>query len=327
MLDFLKKQWFIGLIALLLVSTIAYFVYDQNKDNLPSKSVGGKDIVFSVAGTDVSTDEVYGQLYQQAGIDVVYMLFERAVIHAAIDTTDVMRTKAEVDIEGVKANFLDYYGEDLYEEYLLDALKTMGYDSLDDLEDYFVFTYKYQEVMNAYVDENLDTIYDAFALEYQPRLISHVLVMMDDPANPTAEETERFEAAKAAWESGLSFEEMVTTYSDDTSNNTLGGNLGYMDATTQFVTEFLNAALALSEEGQVSEWVQTSYGYHLIRLDSFDVEKMKEYQEFYDAIINSDTTVTQTVLWDKAQEIGVDFGGNEELKAEILTYMGITEAE
>ncbi len=327
MLDFLKKQWFIGLIGLLLVSTVVYFVYDQNKDNLPSKSVDGKDIVFSVAGTDVSTDEVYGQLYQQAGIDVVYMLFERAVVHAALDTTDVMRTKAEVDIDGVKANFLDYYGETLYEEYLLDALKTMGYDSLDDLEDYFVFTYKYQQLMNDYVDANLDTLYDAFAETYQPRVISHVLVMMDDPANPTAEETERFEAAKTAWEDGLSFEEMVTTYSDDTSNNALGGNLGYMDSTTQFVTEFLDAALTLSEEGQVSEWVQTSYGYHLIRLDSMSIDTFKEYQEFYDAIINSDTSLTQTVLWDKAQEIGVDFGGNDELKAEILTYMGIEEAE
>lgn len=327
MLEFIKKQWFLSLIAVLLLGTIGFYVYDQNKDNLPSKSVGGKDVVFSVAGTDVTTDEVYDRLYQQTGLDVVYMLFERAVAHAALETTDVMVTKAEVDIEGVKANFSEYYGAEEYEAYLIDALKTMGYSSLDDLEHYFIYTYKLQELLNAYVDENLDTIYDAFALEYQPRLISHVLVMMDDPANPTAEETERFEAAKAAWESGLSFEEMVTTYSDDTSNNTLGGNLGYMDATTQFVTEFLNAALALSEEGQVSEWVQTSYGYHLIRLDSFDVEKMKEYQEFYDAIINSDTTVTQTVLWDKAQEIGVDFGGNEELKAEILTYMGITEAE
>lgn len=327
MLNFLKKQWFLSLIALLLVSTVAYYVYDQNKDNLPSKSVGGKDIVFSVAGSDVSTDDVYAQLYQQAGIDVVYMLFERAVVHASADTTDVMSTKASVDIEGVKSNFLNYYGEATYESYLLDALKSMGYSSLDDLEDYFVYTYKFQDLLNAYVDTNFDTIYPSFESTYQPRIVSHVLVKMDDPNNPTADETARFEAAKAAYASGMSFEEMVTTYSDDTSNNTNGGILGYMDTTTQYESAFLNAALALTEDGSVSEWVQTSYGYHLIRLDSSAVDQLKTYQEFYDAIVGSDATIKPNVVWEQAQAEGVDFGTNEELKAEILSYMGITEAQ
>lgn len=327
MLEFLKKQWFIALIALLLVSTVGYFVYDQNKDNLPSKSVDGKDIVFSVANTDVSTDEVYAQLYQQAGVDIVYMLFERAVVHAALETTDVMITKAEVDIEGVVANFMEYYGESDYESYLIDALKTMGYDSLDDLEDYFVFTYKYQELMNTYVDEHLTEVYDAFYTDYQPRIVSHVLVMMDDPNNPTAEETARFEEAKTAYINGLSFEEMVSTYSDDTSNNTLNGLLGYMDISTQYESAFLSAALALSEEGQISDWVQTSYGFHLIRLDAFNVDALKKEQAFYDAIINNDATIQSNVIWNAAEVVGVDFGDNEELKAEILAYLNIEEAQ
>ena len=38
MLEFIKKQWFLSLIAVLLLGTIGFYVYDQNKDNLPSKS-------------------------------------------------------------------------------------------------------------------------------------------------------------------------------------------------------------------------------------------------------------------------------------------------
>ena len=325
MLEFIKKQWFLSLIAVLLLGTIGFYVYDQNKDNLPSKSVGGKDVVFSVAGTDVTTDEVYDRLYQQTGLDVVYMLFERAVAHAALETTDVMVTKAEVDIEGVKANFSEYYGAEEYEAYLIDALKTMGYSSLDDLEHYFIYTYKLQELLNAYVDENLDTLFADFSVANQPRVVSHVLIMMDDPANPTAEETERFNAAKAAYEAGTTFEDMVSNYSEDTSNNMNKGLLGYVDVNTQFVEPFLSTALSLTEVGQVSEWTQTEYGYHLIRLDATDVETLKEYQEFYTAILSSDPSIQPTIIWNKAKDLGVDFKDNESLREEIIAYLGIEE--
>ena len=65
MLAVIKRQWFVVLVAVLLFATVIYYVYDQNKDNLPSKSVGGKDVVFSVADTDVTTAEFYTQLSNQ----------------------------------------------------------------------------------------------------------------------------------------------------------------------------------------------------------------------------------------------------------------------
>lgn len=325
MLAYMKRQWFLVLIAGLLFATILFYVYDQNKDNLPAKSVGGKDVVFSVAQTDVTTDELYTNLYNQGGLDIIYMLFERGVVHAAVETTDVMKTKAEVDVEGVKTNFSDYYGVDAYETYLVEALKSMGYTKLEDLTDYFIYTYKLQELTNAHIDANMDTLLADFQVTNQPRLVSHALVMMDDPANPTAEETARFEEAKAAYANGMSFEDVVVNYSDDTSNNMIKGSLGYMDVTTQYEENFLNAALALTEAGQVSDWIQTSYGWHLIRVDAMDLESLKEYQEFYTAILSTDPSLQANVIWSKAKELNVDFLGNDELKAEILNYMGIEE--
>ena len=325
MLDFIKKQWFLSLIAALLVGTILYYVYDQNKDNLPAKSVGGKDVVFSVAGTDVTTDEVYQDLYKQYGKQVVYMFFERAVVHASAETTDVMKTKAEVDIAGVKQNFSDYYGADKYESYLLDALKSMGYTSLEDLTDYFTYTYKLQDMLNAYVDEHLDTLYADFSVTNQPRVVSHVLIKMDDPNNPTADEKARFDAAKAALASGTSFEDLVAQYSDDTNTSANKGSLGYMDASTQYEENFLNAALALTQEGQLSDWTQTSYGFHLIRLDSMNIDSLKEHTEFYNAILTANPLIQPSVIWAKAKELNVDFLGDDQLKADIMDYMGVTE--
>lgn len=323
MLAVIKRQWFVVLVAVLLGATIIYYVYDQNKDNLPSKSVGGKDVVFTVADTDVTTDEFYSELYNQYGIQAVYLFFERAVIDASVETTQVIKTKAEVEADNIKASFESYYGTG-YEDYIVEALKSLGYSKIEDLTTYFEYVYKRQEMMNKYIDTNMDTLYPGFAETNKPRVVSHVLVTMADPDNPTADESSRFEAAKAAYANGLSFEEMVTQYSEDTSNNTNKGLLGYVDAKTSFVTEFLSVALALNE-GETSDWVKTQYGYHLIRVDSTQLDSLKEYQEFYSAILSNDTTLELNIIWNKAVELNVNFMGNEELKAELLKYMGIEE--
>lgn len=323
MLAVIKRQWFVVLVAVLLGATVIYYVYDQNKDNLPSKSVGGKDVVFTVADTDVTTDEFYTELYNQYGIQAVYLFFERAIIDASIETTDVIRTKAQVEADNIKASFQSYYGNG-YEAYIVEALKSLGYSKVEDLNTYFEYVFKRQELINKFIDTNMDTIYPGFAETNKPRVVSHVLVTMADPNNPTADETSRFDAAKAAYAGGLSFEEMVTQYSEDTSNNTKKGLLGYVDAKTSFVPEFLTAALSLNE-GETSDWVKTQYGYHLIRIESTQLDKLKEYQEFYSAILANDTTLELNIIWDKAVKLNVDFMGNDDLKAELLKYMGIEE--
>jgi foldase protein PrsA len=323
MLAVIKRQWFVVLVAVLLCAIIVFFVYDQNKDNLPSKSVGGKDVVFTVADTDVTTDEFYSELYKQYGISAVYMFLEKAIVDSSIETTEVITTKAEVDAASVTESFKSYYGTE-YESYLIEALKGLGYSKVEDLNTYFVYVYKRQALMNDYLNANMETLYPAFSEVNTPRVVSHVLVTMADPAAPTADETARFEAAKAAYAGGMSFEEMVTNYSDDTSNNANKGLLGYLDVNTSYVAEFLSTALALNE-GEVSDWVKTEYGYHLIRVDATQLETLKEYQEFYDALLASDTTLEPTIIWAKAQELNVDFMGNDELKAELLSFMGIEE--
>jgi foldase protein PrsA len=323
MIQILKRQWFIVLVAVTLLATLIFYVYDTNKDNLPGRRVNGKDVVFSVGDVNVTTDEFFEKLFAQFGIDAVYMFFDRAVVNAAIADSNVFVTKAEVDAQGVIANFREFYGPS-YETNLLDALRALGYTSLNNLQDYFVYVYKRQELFNAYVDTNLDTLFPNFNAERRPRIVSHVLIRMDDPFNPTADEQARLDAAKQALADGMSFADLARNFSDDTSNNLRGGSLGYVDAQTQFVPEFLIAALA-TPAGELSAWTQTSFGFHLISVDSTDVEDFKAYQEFYEAILNQDPQLQARILWQAAEDLGVDFFGNDDLKAQLKTYMGIED--
>ncbi len=63
---------------------------------------------------------------------------------------------------------------------------------------------------------------------------------------------------------GVSFEEMAKKYSDDAGSARNGGNLG-LARRGVFVREFEEAAFAL-EPGQVSELVQTQFGFHIIKM-------------------------------------------------------------
>ena len=48
MIEVLKKQWFVVLIALIFTSFAIYYIYDTNKGKLPGKSIDGKDVVATI---------------------------------------------------------------------------------------------------------------------------------------------------------------------------------------------------------------------------------------------------------------------------------------
>lgn len=123
-----------------------------------------------------------------------------------------------------------------------------------------------QEIID-YLNENLDTYNDA-------RRSSNLLVS----AASDATDEEKAEAKAKAQEaldkinSGeLSFEDAVEQYSDDTGSKEKQGDVGW-DKLTTFVTEYQDALSAMSVD-QVSDIVETTYGYHIIKCtDYFHVD-------------------------------------------------------
>ena len=99
-----------------------------------------------------------------------------------------------------------------------------------------------------------------------------------------------------------------------------------MDSTTQFVPEFLAAALQLTEEGQLSAWVKTTFGYHIIRLDSLSKEDIVKDEQFLSRMVALFPNAQQQLIWEKGQSLGLTFG-NAEFEQRFIDYFNSLVSE
>ncbi|MEG0176469.1 foldase protein PrsA [Anaerorhabdus sp.] len=323
MKDMFKKYGVVILISAFFIGIIVYFGYDQTKNVIQGKKSNGEDVIFSINNEDVTANEFYDLLYSDLGIQAAYSQFEKAVVNAGVEVTDEMKAEADEYSANIIANFQQQYGTG-YEEQLVTALKSLGYSSASDLNTYMLDGLKKNALMEDYVNANKDAVYTPYAEAKQPRVVSHILVSMADVENPTDEEKAKMDSVNAALAEGKAFTEVATEFSDDTGSAVNGGALGFMDADTQYVPEFLQAALAL-EAGQTSEWIKSQYGYHLIVCDATDYETLATYPDLFTQLTTFAPETQPKAVWAKAQELGVDFKENAELKAALLEYMGISE--
>ena len=110
--------------------------------------------------------------------------------------------------------------------------------------------------------------------------ISHILVQYgdQDTTKKTKEAAlEKINMVAQKIKDGETFENMANKYSEDTTSNTLGGDIGYISK-GQLVKEFEDVAFTL-EVGQVSAVVETSYGFHLIKVTDKKDSAIKTFDE------------------------------------------------
>jgi foldase protein PrsA len=320
MQDFFKRFWFIIIVSTLFAFAIGYFIYDQTKDVLRGKKIDGNDIVFEINGQFITADEFYNELFDEIGISAAYALIERAVVEQKGELTADIISEARIQADSTINSFKEYYGDD-HERILRQALNAVGYQNINELKDYFAHLFMLDELTTKYLFDNEEEYILPFLTSNKPRKVSHILIAMDDPNNPTEEEQNRWDSAIEALASGTSFEEVAKDFSDDTASAVNNGALGYMDANTNFVPEFLNAALALDANNNLSEWVKTTYGYHIIRLDTADLDDLRDEDGFKSALISSNAAAQQKMIWESAKSLGIDFHDNDTLYQQLENYI------
>jgi parvulin-like peptidyl-prolyl isomerase len=134
-----------------------------------------------------------------------------------------------------------------------------------------------REVTNgvSITDEAAKKFYDSsptnFDIPEQVK-VAHILIGTTDPLNPQvplsaeqkAAKKKLAEDVKAKADKGEDFAKLVNEYSDDTASKSKGGEYTF-PRHSRMVPEFEAAAFSL-KTNQISDLVETQYGYHIIKL-------------------------------------------------------------
>lgn len=132
-------------------------------------------------------------------------------------------------------------------------------------------------------DEQLQAYYKDHPEKIQlpeKRNVRHILIMSPQESDATAAEAAKtkMEGLLAQIKQGADFAELAKTHSEDPGSADRGGELGFFQR-GDMVPEFEAAAFALTKEGDLSEIVKTSYGYHLLQLVAVEAAKTPSFAE------------------------------------------------
>jgi peptidyl-prolyl cis-trans isomerase D len=141
-------------------------------------------------------------------------------------------------------------------------------------------------------DEEVREYYEQRQQQYateEERRVSHILIEFD-----TENAKEKAEEALAELEQGADFAEVAQTYSDDTFSAEQGGDLDWVEA-GMMDEDFDAAVFELENIGDLSEIVETSFGYHIIKLTDLREGTVTPFSEVEDE-------VRQQLLAEKAED-------------------------
>jgi len=339
--DFLKKYWFVGLLAVLALIFVGLYSADAYKNReiyIQSKDVDGQSVVYSIDGKYKTADDMFDELYAyyDEGASAAYMAYQRAVLDQAYQTTDDITTLATSYAYNLVSNNTESDIDDL--------IKPYGFiNGSDDAVAFCTFYIKQNQLLTDYFTENYDELVKQTVDETNPRVIFHILVKVADvteetdengnvshTANPTEDEQAKLDKVLAALEAGTDFQTVAYENSDDGSA-TNGGYLGICDTTfapdsdssEKYVQEFYDCAMSLAD-GEVSDVITTTYGYHIIYNYGGDTQTLLTDSDFIGKLTDLYPVSPLQAIVEKADGLG--FVVNDEgLKKFIETALAESE--
>lgn len=275
---------------ILILLSFCTVLFSQNLVDGIAVIVGREIILRSEIEQYVQNYILQNKIDVQAHPDIVNKL--RAKTIQSLIEQKLMLTQAEKDTVTIDPEVLDQRvderikylvgrvgSEDALEKAFRSNMKKIKKDTRQIMQEQLLVEkvrqlhFKDVKLSRREVEDFYKTYKDSLPTQNESVTISHILknVRASDAAYKKA--YEKISAIKEKLESGESFEELAKKYSQDPASAKQGGDLGFTSR-GDFVPEYEEAAFAL-KEGEVSDIVQTQFGYHLIKLIERRGEKIR----------------------------------------------------
>ncbi|WP_258102825.1 peptidylprolyl isomerase [Marinoscillum sp. MHG1-6] len=123
---------------------------------------------------------------------------------------------------------------------------------------------------------------------------SHILIQWEDNSiEAKAAAKEEAESIIKKIKAGEDFAQLAAQNSDDRSNSMTGGSLGWFGENGNFVEEFKDAAFGFNGTGLLPAPVETSFGYHIIRIDEPKTKTLYKIAKIEKEIFAGDETLNE----------------------------------
>ncbi len=263
--EVMKQNIIISLlvIACLLMIIILMVVIKGHEAKLKD----GKEIIASIDGKDITSEELFDALKKQNGTNALINTIDDFIVNKEIEDTDAAKKYAEAQIATLKQQY-ESIGYDFST-----VLASNGYENEDQLKTDIISDYKKNKVVEKYLSDNLtdDEINAYYDKEIHGKISSKHILIQPDTTNATTEEekTTAEEAAKTKAQEviqklndGAAWSDLVKEYSADTASVADDGLIEFEKG--DVVDEFYQASITLNDNEYTKEPVKSTYGYHII---------------------------------------------------------------
>ncbi|SDH55837.1 peptidylprolyl isomerase/foldase protein PrsA [Alteribacillus persepolensis] len=226
---------------------------------------GENKTIVEVNNTSLTEEEFVGELKNNVGEQLLNQMIQNIVIQDKADELNIDEEQLDNELESFKE---DYGIEE--DEQLLNMLQTqfqMEIESIDDFKSEFL---KPQLVLEELATADVDLSEEAKQQYYEENKEDLVTI---SARHILVEEKETAEDLLNELENGADFAELAQEHSTDPGSASQGGDLNSFTR-GQMVEEFDEAAFSM-EPGEISDPVQTDYGYHIIEV----TDKKETYEE------------------------------------------------
>lgn len=316
--EFLRKYWFVCLIALAMVGILVYYVADLNKDNVSAKSVDGQDVVASTTLGDVTSQQIYDR-YQSFNQTLLYNLYRNAVVDQSIEADSTLKDQAKTMEKAIEANMdSDASGKTRFS--ITSELAGYGFEGENALHDYCITALKTRALTRQYIADYFDEMKDV--LTTNPRLVSITTIALDSTEMSDADK-EKQASIDEALSNGTTFAEIATAYSDDATTAANKGFFGYIDSTSSALpSEVVQAALALDKDG-TSDWLTVTDSQsgavtmYLVHVDETDMKTIFEYdndevkEAVLSAFMQADQSLEAKMVKENAAKLEITFNDTD----------------
>ena len=193
----------------------------------------------------------------------------------------------------------------------------------------------YSQVRQARLDEQAGAEFDAKRAQWEARAreiyaaersqfvspaeVSAAHILFSTQQHKSDEAKKLADEARARIAAGADFNELAKSVSEDPTAKKNGGSIGYFTRAT-VDPAFAQAAFALKNVGDVSEPVLSSFGWHLIKLESRKPATQKSFDEVRDAIMSQ---LRQKFIADRREAMLAAIGSDPAVKPNVQALESI----